>query len=314
MPILASHSNTPFRNKSGAAASASSISVTNTHLGASISAHFVGDTVVAGDISAPDDAGAAVIGDREGAMMMTPVRKKLGLHSVGASANANTSNSAAVPKSHSIEDVEIDVIEEGEDEDDDDEDDYDDFDEDGLDIDDDDYDLDDDDDDLDDESDATDSVFGEMDADDHSINLEINEREIERLGAILGQGARGPEGAKIAKLFVSADRFAQMTSTTIQSDKEMVRHMSRMALRQHDNFTQKPWTGRSDGGINSRTHHGRGDEIYYIGIIDILQQYNIRKRSETFFKGFTEDVSLISSIPPVPYAHRFIQFLRENSD
>jgi hypothetical protein len=46
-----------------------------------------------------------------------------------------------------------------------------------------------------------------------------------------------------------------------------------------------PWTGRHDGGINSRLGDGkRGDQIYYIGVIDILQQYNASKRFETVFK------------------------------
>lgn len=54
-----------------------------------------------------------------------------------------------------------------------------------------------------------------------------------------------------------------------------------------------PWTKRQDNGINSRItssinsemiHEERGNEIYYVGIIDILQQYNTNKRAENFFK------------------------------
>lgn len=38
-------------------------------------------------------------------------------------------------------------------------------------------------------------------------------------------------------------------------------------------------------GINSRNPDGsRGSEIYYMGVIDILQRYNINKRAETLFK------------------------------
>lgn len=49
-----------------------------------------------------------------------------------------------------------------------------------------------------------------------------------------------------------------------------------------------PWTLRKDSGINSREADGRrGDEIYYIGVIDILQQYNLRKRAETAVKVTT---------------------------
>ena len=46
-----------------------------------------------------------------------------------------------------------------------------------------------------------------------------------------------------------------------------------------------PWTSRMDGGINSRLSTGiRGNEIYYCGVIDILQQYNFSKQFENFFK------------------------------
>ena len=46
----------------------------------------------------------------------------------------------------------------------------------------------------------------------------------------------------------------------------------------------RPWTRRVDQGINSRVDNKQGGEIYYIGIIDILQQYNNHKKAETFFK------------------------------
>jgi hypothetical protein len=45
-----------------------------------------------------------------------------------------------------------------------------------------------------------------------------------------------------------------------------------------------PWTSRADGGINSRGPQGRGNEIYFAGIIDILQEYNNHKYAETLFK------------------------------
>ena len=58
-----------------------------------------------------------------------------------------------------------------------------------------------------------------------------------------------------------------------------------------------PWTLRKDSGINSREADGRrGDEIYYIGVIDILQQYNLRKRAETAVKVRQQHQTLLSSI------------------
>lgn len=74
-----------------------------------------------------------------------------------------------------------------------------------------------------------------------------------------------------------------------------------------------------DGGINSRlpgasgTPH-RGDEIYYVGIIDILQVYNMSKRMETIFKSLKHDSTKISSVNASFYAERFVEFIKENSD
>ena len=56
----------------------------------------------------------------------------------------------------------------------------------------------------------------------------------------------------------------------------------------------------------------RGHEIYYVGIIDILQQYTMSKRAETWFKGMFTDTNLISSVDSVRYAKRFIAFIDAN--
>ena len=64
-----------------------------------------------------------------------------------------------------------------------------------------------------------------------------------------------------------------------------------------------------EGGMNSADDQ----EVYFTGIIDILQQYNSLKRAETFFKGFTHDAKEISAVEPRSYANRFIAFLERNS-
>jgi hypothetical protein len=81
-------------------------------------------------------------------------------------------------------------------------------------------------------------------------------------------------------------------------------------------FGNHPWTSRSDGGINSRLASGvRGNEIYYCGVIDILQKYNMWKQSESVFKGVAGwDTDKISAVNPDRYAARFVQFLKENID
>ena len=75
-----------------------------------------------------------------------------------------------------------------------------------------------------------------------------------------------------------------------------------------------PWTARMDQGIDAAPPAGgatgaRSDQVYFCGIIDILQQYNTRKRAETFFKGFVQDSKAISCVDPDWYAKRFLEFI-----
>mmetsp|Transcript_2622 Transcript_2622/g.5091 ORF Transcript_2622/g.5091 Transcript_2622/m.5091 type:complete len:593 (-) Transcript_2622:184-1962(-) len=56
-------------------------------------------------------------------------------------------------------------------------------------------------------------------------------------------------------------------------------------------------------------------EIYYFGVIDILQKYNGRKRSENFFKRIIERTeSTISAINPRKYANRFVKFVSSHTE
>jgi len=72
---------------------------------------------------------------------------------------------------------------------------------------------------------------------------------------------------------------------------------------------------RCDGGMRSVEfesvdEHGvvvphYGHEYYYVGIIDILMLYSIRKRMEHYYKAFRYDDNSISSIDPHRYSIRF---------
>ena len=53
------------------------------------------------------------------------------------------------------------------------------------------------------------------------------------------------------------------------------------------------------------------EEIYFMGIIDILQQYNTRKQSETFFKGLMHNSKEISCVHPDLYGERFLLFVEK---
>tara|TARA_B100000795_G_scaffold268679_1_gene256187 strand:- start:4 stop:711 length:708 start_codon:yes stop_codon:yes gene_type:complete len=69
---------------------------------------------------------------------------------------------------------------------------------------------------------------------------------------------------------------------------------------------------RDDGGFWGMNADGTpNNEIYYVGIIDILQQYNTIKYGENLYKSWftSSGSSKISALPPKRYAQRFIEFI-----
>ena len=54
-------------------------------------------------------------------------------------------------------------------------------------------------------------------------------------------------------------------------------------------------------------------ELYYFGIIDILQLYTLRKRGETVFKSIIHPPDDISSVSPAFYAKRFVEFIANHT-
>lgn len=70
---------------------------------------------------------------------------------------------------------------------------------------------------------------------------------------------------------------------------------------------------RDEGGIYGRDRYGRKNGfVYFLGVIDILQQYNTRKIAETFFKGIRHNRKQISSVNPTFYGDRFIEFMEKH--
>lgn len=53
------------------------------------------------------------------------------------------------------------------------------------------------------------------------------------------------------------------------------------------------------------------DVVLYMGIIDILQQYNIKKKLEHKYKSMQFDPMSISVIEPKLYSKRFVKFLEK---
>lgn len=64
-----------------------------------------------------------------------------------------------------------------------------------------------------------------------------------------------------------------------------------------------------DGGMRSTANPGFPDEVYFAGIIDILQRYTVRKRMEHLVFGLRFDAEKISCVAPSDYADRFLSFI-----
>merc|ERR1712150_235884 len=60
-----------------------------------------------------------------------------------------------------------------------------------------------------------------------------------------------------------------------------------------------PWT-TFRGGMVLEDEEGRciGNEVYFVGLIDILQKYNKRKKLENWIKSAKYDTKSISAVPP----------------
>lgn len=80
-------------------------------------------------------------------------------------------------------------------------------------------------------------------------------------------------------------------------------------------ITHSPSIFKSEtGGFRSTDENNLPlDSIYYLGIIDILQPYNIRKKVEHAIKSITESSTDISCVEPKTYSNRFQSFIQEHT-
>ncbi|KAK6201156.1 uncharacterized protein RJT21DRAFT_1110 [Scheffersomyces amazonensis] len=120
------------------------------------------------------------------------------------------------------------------------------------------------------------------------------------------------------KLSIFAPEFNQ-----VQYDKRksiILSTMPRYVDREHDLPTDV-FKGRStfvfyghDGGIRSTNEDNEPtSEIYYLGIIDCLTNYSLRKHLETIWRSMSHSRSTISAIPAEEYGNRFIKFIKKGT-
>ncbi|KEG09309.1 putative phosphatidylinositol-4-phosphate 5-kinase-like [Trypanosoma grayi] len=70
-----------------------------------------------------------------------------------------------------------------------------------------------------------------------------------------------------------------------------------------------------DGGLLSLPIYAAGDDttaredVYYLGIVDVLQEYTPTKRLENFAKGLWSNRQQISVVPPKEFAERLYKVM-----
>ena len=67
-----------------------------------------------------------------------------------------------------------------------------------------------------------------------------------------------------------------------------------------------------DGGIRATTEDNvPTGEIYYLGIIDCLTNYSLKKRLETMWRSLSHQRSTILAVPSKEYGDRFLSFIKK---
>ena len=85
-------------------------------------------------------------------------------------------------------------------------------------------------------------------------------------------------------------------------------------------LNEKQTPGSPVSSINSQgftTYHGgilssNSEEIYFCGVIDILTDYGLKKKAESFFKSFAISKDELSAVSPEFYTERFLKFIGDH--
>ncbi|KAL6450686.1 MSS4 Phosphatidylinositol 4-phosphate 5-kinase MSS4 [Candida maltosa Xu316] len=69
-----------------------------------------------------------------------------------------------------------------------------------------------------------------------------------------------------------------------------------------------------DGGIRATTEDNvPTGEIYYLGVIDCLTNYSLKKRLETVWRSLSHPRNTISAVPAKEYGDRFLDFIKKGT-
>ena len=122
----------------------------------------------------------------------------------------------------------------------------------------------------------------------------------------------------------NADHLFDKTMTIIEQNPENQRQFIKRSVLESQSTSPLPILCTEPGSLKMCIFYNEmngyratyqddspADEIYYLGIIDILTPYGNRKKLEHIFKSIRYDSDSISTINPDDYAKRFLRFVAE---
>lgn len=123
-------------------------------------------------------------------------------------------------------------------------------------------------------------------------------------------------GVRRASVFVSSNpmlqaQLAEEQRRALEKELELLSPKSAAASASASQLLElvKPPVSDRTGVPGIEADGSPSDEVYFFGIIDILQQYDLKKQGETVLKSMLHPRSGISSVSPKMYATRYLKFL-----
>lgn len=102
-------------------------------------------------------------------------------------------------------------------------------------------------------------------------------------------------------------------SPSSPNPREIKRESIKQEQEQQSSSVVQHFFQQDEGGIRASDQFNNDlNKIYYIGIIDCLTNYSMIKKLETFWRGLSHDLKVVSAIPPRDYGDRFYDFIEDS--
>jgi len=143
----------------------------------------------------------------------------------------------------------------------------------------------------------------------HNLDLAAKQKTLEKERRLNGgDGSSGGEGGEGSSSGGGGERGSSLTRSRSINRHKLVAHSTAMESIQADSDPIDEEDHVPPGGIPAR--NAKGERLLlFIGVIDILQSYRLKKKLEHTFKSMIHDGDTISVHRPNFYAQRFLKFM-----